>query len=216
MAKQNDSISNLNFDLLNENIRRYMQSANMSQKQLGALLGLAQSDISKRLNTSNKAQFTLEQIYIIANYFGTSIDSLVGNTPSNKDLSPKEICRILLKMIEKYQLYYTQIDHNDEVYSPCYDEEADNIEFKPGNASHTYNAFFFPNYFSTSEGKTDDDRFTLHQYACSGGNDLPKNMKINDFLSKYLDAFKNYEKGVFSQNVYDILVKAFLDEFPEE
>ena len=72
-------MSELNFQLLEENIRMLLVKNNITQQKLAEIAGMTQANVSKALNRNEKKRFTLDQVYRIAQYFEVSIDSLVGN-----------------------------------------------------------------------------------------------------------------------------------------
>ncbi|MBR7085285.1 MAG: helix-turn-helix transcriptional regulator, partial [Oscillospiraceae bacterium] len=73
-------MSELNFDLLEKNIRILIQNQHITQQKLAEITGMTQANVSKALNPHENKHFTLEHIYRISQYFGISIDKLVGNT----------------------------------------------------------------------------------------------------------------------------------------
>ena len=89
-------MSELNFDLLQENIRELLKKHDLTQRELAEIAGMSQGNLSKALNPDEKKQFTLEQQYRIAQYFGVSIDELVGNTvPAEITTGPRSVLSIL-------------------------------------------------------------------------------------------------------------------------
>ena len=79
MLKGDLIMQELNFELLQENIRKIITKKSLTQSTLAEIAGMTQSNVSKALNAKETKEFTLEQVYRIAQYFGVSIDDLVGN-----------------------------------------------------------------------------------------------------------------------------------------
>ena len=73
----------LNIFILKGNVRRLLELSSMTQQQFADIVGMSQGNVSKALNPENKKCFTIDQIFIISQYFGVSIDQLVGNDCAN-------------------------------------------------------------------------------------------------------------------------------------
>jgi len=72
-------MSELNFELLQENIRALLKKHDLTQNALAEIAGMTQANVSKALNRNESKQFTIDQVFRIAQHFGVSIDELVGN-----------------------------------------------------------------------------------------------------------------------------------------
>lgn len=59
-------MSELNFQLLEENIRMLLVKNNITQQKLAEIAGMTQANVSKALNRNEKKRFTLDQVYRIA------------------------------------------------------------------------------------------------------------------------------------------------------
>ena len=70
-----------NYEMLITNIEMLMRKQGINQARLIEATGIAQPQMSKGLNRTNKGQLTFEQIWKIADYFKVSIDFLVGRKP---------------------------------------------------------------------------------------------------------------------------------------
>ena len=93
-------MSELNFELLQENIRALLKKHDLTQSELATIAGMSQGNFSKALNPEEKKQFTLEQLYRIAQHFGVSIDALVGNTSANEiTTGPRAVLRFLVQLL---------------------------------------------------------------------------------------------------------------------
>ena len=98
-------MSELNFQLLEENIRMLLVKNNITQQKLAEIAGMTQANVSKALNRNEKKRFTLDQVYRIAQYFEVSIDSLVGNPAENSaGTSPRDAFRFITKFLSAGKL----------------------------------------------------------------------------------------------------------------
>ena len=84
-------MSELNFELLQENIRALLKKHDLTQNALAEIAGMTQANVSKALNRNESKQFTIDQVFRIAQHFGVSIDELVGNKAVEKTAySPRD------------------------------------------------------------------------------------------------------------------------------
>lgn len=198
-------MKNIDFSILKRNIRKHMESNNMSQQQLANVLGMSQSNLSKRLKIDDDShRFTLEQVCLIAEHFNVSLDDLVGIRPKEPEMSTENICELMSHLIRKYQIVHFKHQVEEEEWTPstgidCY------IQKKVVD----YDAFYFPNYITPpdyfDEFRLDD----LQDEVRACGNELPNNMAINNFLHRFIDAFEKYDSGVYSEDDYNILIDAY-------
>ena len=59
-------MSELNFQLLEENIRMLLVKNNITQQKLAEIAGMTQANVSKALNRNEKKRFNIDQVYRIA------------------------------------------------------------------------------------------------------------------------------------------------------
>lgn len=204
-----------NYEILVKNIEMLMQNKNMIPADLIRETGISQSQVSKALSRTQKTQFTFEQIWAIADYFNVSIDFLVGRkstTTISEQSSNKEICKVLMQLIESEVVTCPEIEIEEDMYEevmglhsgyPC--------EWKKG--TNQYRMFYFSNYINPdTEGL---DEFTLDELGQDfliNGNYNQKSKEINDFLTyffKLYDLYKhnNLEREIFEQAISDRLDK---------
>lgn len=199
-------MSNLNSDILIQNINDLMTNNSITQKKLGEILGMSQPNINHALNPNNKKCFTLDQVIGIANHFNVSIDFLVGNTPKkspNESISNKDICSFLMSLIEHdivscLDISPTEIHFEKE---PC--EHTYDSQFAKRKGPITYKAFYFSKFYQFEDWSADNFADFEEEYFHTG-NLLDKNDEINDFLSyffKLYDLLKNnkLERKIFDQ-----------------
>ena len=112
----------LNFELLQTNIRNLLKKHNITQVDLAGIAGMTQANVSKALNPKESKQFTLDQLYRISQHFGVSIDELVGNTAANKaETSPRASLAFITKLLCDSKLRYTTLKVPEWVYEYEYD-----------------------------------------------------------------------------------------------
>ena len=70
--------------ILKRNINDLLRDKGTTQQQLADALGMSQSNVSKALSEKDKKCFTVEQIFGIADFFGVSIDWLLGFETAQK------------------------------------------------------------------------------------------------------------------------------------
>ncbi len=196
---------NTNFDVLKGNISSLMKENNMTQQQLGDVIGMSQSNVNKCLKLGdNSRSFTLEQVCIIADHFDRSVDELVGRTRETRSMSPEAICDFFMNLISHYTVVHFDHKIEEEVWTPT-----DGYDTQIEKKTVTYDAFYFPNYITPpaylDEYRLDD----LEAEARAAGNDIPSNIKINNFLQKYIEVFEKHDSGAYDEETYNILVEAY-------
>lgn len=196
---------NMNFDALKRNITSLMKENNMTQQQLGDVIGMSQSNVNKCLRFGdNSRSFTLEQVCIIADHFEKSVDELVGRTCESRSMSPEAICDFFMNLISHYTVVHFDHKIEEEIWTPVgyYDTEIYKKEV-------TYDAFYFPNYVTPpayfDEFRMDD----LEAEVRNNGNEIPDNIKINNFLQKFIEVFEKHDSGAYDEETYNILVEAY-------
>ena len=114
-------MSELNFQLLEENIRMLLVKNNITQQKLAEIAGMTQANVSKALNRNEKKRFTLDQVYRIAQYFEVSIDSLVGNPAENSaGTSPRDAFRFITKFLSAGKLRTAELTVKETKYEQEY------------------------------------------------------------------------------------------------
>ena len=201
----------INFNILKSNIRELMRNNHITQQELSDVLGMSQSNLSKRLKIDDDSNcFTLAQICRLATYFNTSIDKLVGlsDKSTTKQYSVKEICSLFVYLIENHRFSIDKINKDEEEIEPTFDETS----YRNRNVSVEYTRFFFSNYLVIPEYATE----VMHDYYLDTidfeGNKIPDNVKINKFINNYLHIFEIYDKGDLSEDAYVHTIQSLLDD----
>lgn len=198
-------MSKENIKILKENIHALMAKKNMTQAKLGEIIGVSQPNVNKCLNIQDDSRcFTLDQICRIADCFGQSIDELVGHSQTASFPSPKSICELFMKLISHYNIVH--FDHEvTERVEVCYSIDDEHFEDKKVK----YDAFYFPNYIYAPPYFDEFRLEELNNEVRIDGNELHDNIKINQFLQKFIDAFEKRDSGVYDEETYNILVEAY-------
>ncbi|NBJ91633.1 helix-turn-helix domain-containing protein [Parablautia muri] len=194
-----------NFKILKENIRRLMEENNVTQEKLGEIIDMSQSNVNKCLNPKDVSRcFSFKQICKIADYFEQSIDELAGRSQTAPSPSPKSICDFFMKLISHYSIVH--FDHEvTERVEVCYSIDDEHFEDKKVK----YDAFYFPNYIYAPPYFDEFRLEELNNEVRVDGNELHDNIKINQFLQKFIDAFEKRDSGVYDEETYNILVEAY-------
>ena len=187
-------MSELNFQLLEENIRMLLVKNNITQQKLAEIAGMTQANVSKALNRNEKKRFTLDQVYRIAQYFEVSIDSLVGNPAENSaGTSPRDAFRFITKFLSAGKLRTAELTVKETKYEQEYGNGL--MEHKPREIDDTYPVFFFPDYERFSDYKlSDQDEVDLHMEFCACGNDT-RFLYLNEILKKMIPLIAQYRDG---------------------
>lgn len=199
-------MSTFNRDILIRNISALLENKKVSQKKLGEILGMSQPNISKDLSPNDKKCFTLEQVVNIANYFGVSVDSLVGNDVSvSAKHSPRSIAKFLSDVLLSGDAKSKDLKITEWVSEVDYDYNE--YHSKQEDREITYPAIYFPDYW---QPQTDDESAE----ACQIGNDTAM-QAVNMFLRSYLQILKTYRQGMLTQDVYENVVANLLSNLQD-
>ena len=204
-----------NYEILVKNIEMLMQNKNMIPADLIRETGISQSQVSKALSCTQKTQFTFEQIWTIADYFKVSIDYLVGRKPTTaitEQSSNKEICKVLMQLIESDVVTCVDMDVEEVMYEevippnggfPC--------EWKKG--TNPYKMFYFSDYINPDvEGWDEFSLDELSQGFLINGNYNQKSKEINDFISYFLKLYDLHKHNNLEQEIFDQAISDRLDK----
>ena len=192
-------------------------SYSFDNKDLGEIVGMSESEVSKCLKIENGSNFfSLEQIKQIADYFGVSVDFLMGR----KVRSNYEICEFLSILLndrridikeetikEKKPKHYTDVDEYELSQDEKKCAEMGVVQARIGGnqimfdeVDVKYQFFRFPKY------KSDYDEFE-GKYV---GNLDDDNTIINNCLAKLVDAHNKLDKGIYDKEDFEAIVKQAL------
>lgn len=210
-----------NTDILIQNIRSLMKANNITQEKLADILGMSQPNVSKALSLKDKKCFTLDQVVGIANYFGVSIDFLVGNrSAKSQETGPRAVAEYLTKVIENHDAKYTTVEIEETVYElkehynvfsgPVYEASS------PEKRIVSYPAIYFPDYWQLPD-PADVDRDTFDEMEAEArqiGNE--SRMKpVNDFIRKFIQIFEIFDNKGVDEDAYRTVVDNYLSKLRE-
>ena len=206
-----------NLDILKRNIKKLLKNKNITQQQFADKIGMSQSNVSKALNEEDKKCFTLEQICSIAECLGVSIDWLLGHEASQKiPTSQRAIGTLLAELLSRGDAKCSTIQVHEPVYVLDYDTRNGYPEYTHSEQDNPYLAIYFPNYWDPDELAKNDDEFEeLYAEAKQLGNDTA-NVPVNIFLKKFVDILNVYKDKQISEEVYQIVLKDYLNQLREK
>lgn len=204
-------MSNLNIDILNQNIQTLMEQEGLTQQQLAEKIDMSQPNFSRAFNNKGGQRFTLEQICKIADHFQVSIDFLLGfEKPTNK-LSEKEICTLFTSLLEQRKLVKFDISREEEIYTPY--KTFDGYPDCDTEKKHIqYNGFLFPSYFDIgpTDRYTEDQLDDFQSDILYGGNSDESNKRINAFFDRYFQIYDMYLHNQITKEFFHEIVDKFL------
>lgn len=207
----------MNYDneILKSNIERLRKKNGLSQDQLAKIAGIHQSRMSVLLNEDSKARFSIEQIYLIAEYFDVSIDSLVKGEESKRINTSRQICEFLVQLFESNNLDYKRFSREEKTFTPSYYIEDGYMvpSSKSGEKTISYNALFFPSTWQLNPEReySEDELDAYYDTLEFDGNLLLNNIAINKFLDAYIPIYKLYSSDKMPKHSYDYTVKSLLE-----
>ena len=209
-------MSELNFELLQENIRALLKKNDLTQSELAAIVGMSQGNLSKALNPDEKKQFTLEQLYRISQHFGVSIDELVGNTvPSEITTGPRAVLSFIVKLLCEAKLRVRDITEEEYIYEPYLNEHC-GMDCRRLTKEIEYPAFYLANYDRVSDFAFDEHEYDeLDMEYCWSGNET-KFLKVNEILKNLIPMIKLYREKQIPDDAFQMILNGYLEQLPEK
>jgi len=209
-------MSELNHDILAENIRSLLARENMTQQQLATVAHMTQANVSKALNPQDKRCFTLEQVYYIAQHFGISIDELVGNTiPNEVATSPRSVLSFLTQLLCEAKVRATTVTMEEHIYDQYYNEHG-YPDCRRIKKSIEYPAFYLPDYFRVSDfAFCEPEYHDVDMEFCAGGNDT-RFMRVNEILKDLIPMIKLYRSKQIPEEAFKMILNGYLDQLPQK
>lgn len=209
-------MSELNFELLQANIRNLLKKHDLTQANLAEIAGMTQANVSKALNPKESKQFTLDQMYRISQHFGVSIDELVGNTAAEKaETSPRASLAFIAKLLCDSKLRYTTISVPEWVYEFEYTGSGYH-ECRGKQKDIEYPAFYFASYQHLEDYArstvSDED---IHYEFMSAGNET-RFSHLNAVLKKFLPMVKLYRETEIPDEAFQMVLNGYLEQLPEK
>lgn len=173
-------------------------------------------NLSKALNPDEKKQFTLEQLYRIAQYFGVSIDELVGNTvPAEITTGPRSVLSFLAKLLCEAKIRVTNISEEELLYDRFTNEHG-GLDCRRVNKTVEYPAFYLPDYYRVSDfAFCEPDYDELDMEYCWCGN-ASRFMQVNEILKNLIPMIKLYREKQIPEEAFQMILNGYLEQLPEK
>ena len=208
-------MSNYDREILIRNIKKLMDDNGITQVTLGGILGMSQSNVSKALSTTDKKNFTLDQLVGIANHFHTSIDILLGNRQAaNRDVSPRAVAEYFVRLIEQGEIKVFTHSEEEMIYEPYFDFEGRGYDYKQYKKTVNYDAFFFPSYWHIPEGLEYEEERLLYDEITQCGNNT-RHIHTNKFFHQFLQIYNLYKQKSLEEETYRTVVTDLLSHLRE-
>lgn len=202
----------MNFELLQENIRGLLAKNSLTQSALAEIAGMSQPNLSKALNPNESKQFTLEQVYRIAQHFGVSIDELTGNKATEKSsVSPRAVLAFLIELLRSDAARVTTWTKKDEIFDISFGIHGP-------SCSHIYldveyPAIYFPGHFDF-DGMYDyetEEAQALYSEFSNSGNETPF-YEMNDIIKKLLPMIELYKNKEIPEEAFQMILDGYLKQ----
>lgn len=201
----NNKIQELNIDVLNQKIKDIMKSHGLSQEEIAKNIKMTQPNFSKAINNKDGKCFTLNQIFMLSQYLGISIDELTQNKSYKTDKN--EMASMIAKAIMDGTAKFHSLTLEEKLYIPVHEQFSNS----PNTATTTYQAVYFPNYWQPKEG-TDafGDPDESYYDAIYNGN-FTDNALLNTFLDKLKTITDAYFEEKLDKDDVDTLIKKHIE-----
>ena len=209
-------MSELNFELLLQNIRELIKRNSITQQELANIAGMTQANVSKALNPGEKKQFTINQIFRIAQHFGISIDELTGNKAANAAVtSPQSVLSFITTLMCERKMKASSVTIEEWVYEPYYNKHG-YPDCKPEKRNIEYPAFYFPDFHDVYDFATDEhEAEETHLEFLSGGNET-KFKQLNEVLKKFLPLIKLYHETEIPEEAFKMVLDGYLNQLKDK
>lgn len=202
-------MQNFNPDILKQNVRMLMKNNNSTQEDLAKAIGMSQSNLSKAVSKNNKKCFTVEQVFLIAQFYKVSVDWLLGGRPLRKP-SPRDIGEFIVSLLSTGTIALKKITVDEEMYKMEYDRTEGHEVVVHSKGSNPYLALYFPNYaqydWDTIDPEENDDLF----FEISSVGNETGNHPVNEFLNKFFSIHKVFLKKEIDEDAYQHVLRSYL------
>lgn len=204
-------MSKFNNDILIRNISMLMMNNSVTQEKMAQVIGMSQPNFNHAIHNTNGKRFTIEQIFDISNYFGVSVDWLMGNQEGIA-ITPRAAADFITKAVTSGAAKLTRITVKEDNY--CADEFT-----PPGSMEITtvkYWAVYFPTYENIKESAKSEEEFLERLVVAKAvGNETPY-WSLNAFLDKYQRFYELWRTGSMDEEDFQTLVTKHLDKIEEQ
>lgn len=192
-------------------IEKLMSQKNLIAADLVRNTDIPQSKISKGLDRNGSVNFSIENICVLADYFGVSVDYLLGrnNEPSKDPVSNEDICRYLMKLVESGNVRCVEMEVEEDTYQPYFGPDQFAYPYEYEKKINKYRMFYFSDYAAIpsqeelSEIELDEVNYDLS----TGGNDSEKGREINAFIDYYLKFLDLYKKNDLPRELFETAIE---------
>lgn len=199
-----------NYEMLITNIEMLMRKQGINQARLIEATGIAQPQMSKGLNRTNKSQLTFEQIWKIADYFKVSIDFLVGRKPDTAETEPlpaTSVCQQLMQLVESDMVSCIEIEVEEDMYTEGCCPDPSDYPYQWSKGRNKYTAFYFSNYINPdTEGLPEPMLDELQYDFGTSGNSNHTNEKINSFMAYFFKFYDLLKKNDLSREIFETAI----------
>ncbi len=209
-------MSELNFELLQENIRALLKKHDLTQSELAAIAEMSQGNFSKALNPEEKKQFTLEQLYRISQHFGVSIDALVGNTaPSEVTIGPRAVLSFFVRLLCEGRVRVENISIEELIYDRFTNEHG-GFDCRRVDKTIEYPALYLPDYYRVSDFAFCEPEYEeLDTEYCWCGNES-RFKQVNEILKNLIPMIKLYREKQIPEEAFQMILNGYLEQLPEK
>jgi len=209
-------MSELNFELLQENIRALLKKHDLTQSALAEIAGMTQANVSKALNPNESKQFTLDQLFRISQHFGVSIDELVGNTvPSEITTGPRAVLAFFVKLLCEGRVRVENVNVEELIYDR-YTNEHGGLDCRRVDKTIEYPALYLPDYYRVSDFAFCEPEYEeLDMEYCWCGNGS-RYMQVNEILKNLIPMIKLYREKQIPEEAFQMILNGYLEQLPEK
>lgn len=206
-------MSELNFKLFQENIRKLLKKHGLTQSELAEVAGMSQGNFSKALNPDEKKQFTLEQLYRIAQHFGASMDELTGNKAAEKSsVTPRAVFAFLVELLRTDKArVITWTQKNEEVFDVCYGMDGPSCDHIYLDVE--YPAIYFPSHIEFDglyDYDSEEAQELFNEFTQCGNETVFRDM--NDIIKKLLPMVELYKNKEIPEEAFQMIVDGYLKQ----
>lgn len=204
-------MSDFNYDIIIKNINNLMKDNSVTQNMLSQNTGISQPQISKALSENNKAQFTLEQIVRISEYFKVSIDSLIGKEEkkTKKRITNKEICIFLKELIENKLISIIELNIDETEFRRDVPDDIESAH-SPHGVTTKYISFYFSNIDQNVCSTLPED-IQIDFYTKYGNKNI-RNVEINEFIEFFLAMYEIHKNNNLKTELYETAIQDRIDK----
>ena len=150
----------------------------------------------------------------MADYFGVSIDYLVGNRQISSTVteSPRKIAELLIHLFEGGLIKADTISADEWIMSPMFDIENQESYMNGRYQTSEHPCIYFMNYYDPMIGPFSELTEVEKKYSPLGDGFITPMYDINSFIPKFLEIFKLHSSLQISDDIYAKIINEFLND----